>query len=1245
MSDPSIRNPEYRPLIHKQLLDIDGLSDRFDQELLSDGNPSIETFLAAAPEAARGNLLAELLAIEIEYRMRQGYAPCQREYIQRFPGQEQLIVDLFKQEASTRIPIDRTTANSENAPPVLANFRPIEEIGRGGMGVVWLAEQVEPVRRRVALKLIKSEQTSKDVLARFEAEKQALAMMDHPNIARVLDAGATEDARPYFVMELVDGIPITQYCDDNKLSVDDRLNLFVPVCRAVQHAHQKGIIHRDLKPSNVLVAEVDGEAIPKVIDFGLAKAVERNLQLSDLTMQTEFGKVVGTVQYMSPEQAELKSIDTEDIDTRTDVYSLGVMLYELLTGSTPINEETLGQNALLKVLQIIREEDPPRPSSRLSSSSNIVASAVSDRRSMHPARLRQLLHGELDWVVMRALEKEPTRRYQTANDLGQDLSNYLTGETVTARPPSTWYQLQKFARRNRGLVTAMLAIVIALLVGIAGTSYGLIRANDKTKLANEEGRKARASEQDAMLAKAKAESNERRAVTAEELASDEAQRARDAEAAAKFQLAVARYDAHRAVEARQLLHQIPDEYRDNFEWHYCNRRFLGSDVTCYGHSTDVYTVAFIADGTRVVSAGKGGTIRFWDASTGRQLSSLDGHEGQVFGLAVSPDGSRIASAGADKVVKVWDVESHEIIRLIHSRASIRDLAFNPTGDRIAAALDDKTVQVWNTDTGDESATMTGHSAAVTGVAFSPDGKSLASCSESDKTARIWDSHSGEQIESLNPNALGLWKPAFSPDGTRLIIASYGRYSLWDTDSWELIEIEGVHGRHTRCIAFSPDGTQFVTAGTSAEIKLWDAQTGNLLETLSGHASDVWCVAFSPDGTRLASASSDGTVKIWNTHADNGLTFPGHAHHVYSVDFSADGKQLASCSRQVAILRDARTGHVKFKFDGHTGELGDVDFNPDGTRLATASDDRTVRIWNTETGEEVAVLKGHRHWVSGVDYSPDGTTLASSSRDGTVKLWDTRTNKEIATLTGHRGAVYCVEFSPDGSCLASGALDSTVKLWDAKTGKEIRTITGHAGRVRRLAFDREGKRIVSGGYDTSIRVCDVASGKQITTAYLSCAAVFGISFSADGQRFAVCGTDNMVHIYDAMSGWEIMAISPGIGVSSVRFSLDGLSLAAGLSGSGAVKIWDASQKHETAVLKGHSATVTFVSFSSDGSRIFSKSKKQQLVWDVATGKQLPDAKWQPPAVPIRTSPDKRWFVTAEMNNVVLVDLEYKNTPDE
>ena len=305
-------------------------------------------------------------------------------------------------------------------------YKLLQQIGEGGMGAVWKAEQEKPVRRMVAIKLIKSDIASEEITARFEAERQALAMMDHQNIAKVLDAGSTDDGSPFFVMELVKGVPLTKYCDENKLSINERLQLFIHVCKAVQHAHQKGIIHRDLKPSNVLVTLYDGEPVPKVIDFGLAKALEHTTKLTDKTMFTEFGKIVGTLQYMSPEQAETNAMD---VDTRTDIYSLGVMLYELLTGSTPLDKETLGNNLLLRVLEIIREKEAARPSDRLSASGAAVK-GISDQRKIAPAKLRQILRGELDWVVMKALEKNRTRRYDTAGDFALDISNYLTGDTV-----------------------------------------------------------------------------------------------------------------------------------------------------------------------------------------------------------------------------------------------------------------------------------------------------------------------------------------------------------------------------------------------------------------------------------------------------------------------------------------------------------------------------------------------------------------------------------------------------------------------------------------------------------------------------------------------------------------------------------------------------------------------------------------------------------------------------------------------
>ncbi len=379
---------------------------------------------------------------------------------------------------------------------IAGRYKLLEEIGEGGMGTVWMAQQLEPVKRLVAIKLIKAGMDSKAVLARFEAERQALAMMDHPNIAKVLDGGidipsashpltpapspqrgeGRKTGRPYFVMELVKGTPITKFCDERKLSLKERLELFVPVCQAIQHAHQKGVIHRDIKPSNVLIALYDDKPVPKVIDFGIAKAT--GTQLTEQTLNTGFGAIVGTPEYMSPEQASLNNLD---IDTRSDVYALGVLLYELMTGTTPVDTKSLGKAAMLEVLRIVREVEAPKPSYKLSTSDALPS--ISANRGTEPARLSKLMKGELDWVVLKALEKDRTRRYDTANGLARDIQRYLADEVVEARPPSAGYRLRKFMKRHRGQVIAASLVMLALLAGIVGTTIGLIDARKQRQLA------------------------------------------------------------------------------------------------------------------------------------------------------------------------------------------------------------------------------------------------------------------------------------------------------------------------------------------------------------------------------------------------------------------------------------------------------------------------------------------------------------------------------------------------------------------------------------------------------------------------------------------------------------------------------------------------------------------------------------------------------------------------------------------
>ena len=376
-------------------------------------------------------------------------------------------------------------------------FKLRQKLGEGGMGEVWVADQAEPVQRRVAIKVVRPGLDSDRMLARFEQERQALALMDHPNIAKVLDAGEAE-GRPYFVMELIKGVPITEYCDRARLSPRERLRLFVPVCEAVQHAHQKGVVHRDLKPSNILVALYDGRPVPKVIDFGIAKAT--GPRLTDRSIYTEVGALIGTLEYMAPEQAELNNLD---IDTRADVYALGAILYELLTGSVPFSRQELQASGFLEMLRVIREVEPPRPSTKLSKSGTLPS--VADVRRTDPQKLVSLMRGELDWIILKCLEKDRGRRYQAASGLARDLEHYLADEPVEACPPTAGYRLRKFARKYRTPMLVAGAFVLLLTLGAIVATWQAVRATAAERSASASADVARSREREAELARGQAE--------------------------------------------------------------------------------------------------------------------------------------------------------------------------------------------------------------------------------------------------------------------------------------------------------------------------------------------------------------------------------------------------------------------------------------------------------------------------------------------------------------------------------------------------------------------------------------------------------------------------------------------------------------------------------------------------------------------------------------------------------------------
>jgi len=1004
----------------------------------------------------------------------------------------------------------------------IGRYKLLRKLGEGGWGVVYLAEQNEPVYRQVALKVIRLGMDTRKVIARFEAERQALALMDHPNIARVFDAGATETGRPYFVMELVRGTRITEYCDEHRLSTAHRLDLFKSVCEAIQHAHQKGIIHRDIKPSNILITLPEGSAsqgCAKVIDFGIAKATEE--RLTENTFLTELQTVIGTPAYMSPEQAMLGS---GNIDTRSDIYSLGVVLYELLTGKTPFEADALMRSGLEEMRRTLRETEPARPSTRIKSLPEKELTTTAARRRTDPPGLVHELRGDLDWIVMKCLDKERSRRYQTASELAADVDRYLQHRPITARPPHPLYLLQKTVRRHRLAVTAAGALTLILVAGVVVSSLLAMRAS------RAERRERNLREQaDIHLRKAEEAREEARAHAY----------AGDMKGA---NTALNEGNLGHAVDLlRKYFPRAAERDLRGVEWRYLWMASRGNELRSFAHPSMVGCVALSPDGRLLATACFDGNVRMWNAISGELLNTFS----QVWpadstGFAdFIPEQNLLASASRQGVT-IREIESWALIRDL--AGSWRAAALSANGKSLASLGDDGLI-VWDTKSWRTNLLPAGATVGwAAHLALTSDGQGLAATSQASQQIDFWEVAAGSKKYELaatnSPNSV-----AISPDGRWLAAGGMnGQLILWSLATGEVAASTKPHSGWLLGLAFSPDSQVLATGGGDQLIALWDVATNTIpmqrkLGTLKGHRNEIWWLAYSSDGRRIVSGSKDATAKLWNASPErepsqvlrlaNGATFLGNLSKDFEatvVDPQGDLELWDTAQNQVTArvilpantLRRSRLGpelvlarQTNLFFATTNGTIQNwslpkgrpaqsISLEAGLVSLIGVSPDRKLILgfrhtgagsvlWDFDSGRPLATLPQSTisEGVSGVirsrraAFSPDGRLLAYTSTNFSVKLWDIPRSRELFTLSGHTWNIYCVQFSPDGAHLATSSWDGSVRLWDPNTGTEtVFSLKGHLGGVNNLTFSPDSRTLITSGDDNSVRFWSVATGTEM-----------------------------------------------------------------------------------------------------------------------------------------------------------------------
>ena len=1035
---------------------------------------------------------------------------------------------------------------AEGPGTLIGPYKILEKIGEGGMAVVYMAQQEQPLRRRVALKLIKLGMDTKEVIARFEAERQVLALMDHPNIAKVYDAGATETGRPFFVMELVRGVSITEYCDKNHLNTRGRLELFISVCQAVHHAHQKGIIHRDIKPSNIMVTLHDGEPVVKVIDFGIAKAV--NQQLTEKTVFTRYAQMIGTPEYMSPEQAEMSGLD---VDTRTDVFSLGVLLYELLTGATPFDSEFLLSKGYGELQRIIREEDPVRPSTKISTLGE-TATDIAKHRSTNPEHLCKLMRTDLDWIVMKTLEKNRKRRYESVSEFAADIRRHLDHELVVAGRPSRVYKIRKFVRRNETLCVSVAAIAFVLFFATIFSARQAWVAQ-KAMRAESIERAAAVQERD-------------RTKQAEQQTQQEKRVAQQNAYASRMQLARMDWENGNIRRLQDTLLETEIYPNRGFEWYYWQRLCHLDLMTLQAHDGPVYKAIYSPDGMSIASC-SGNKVHIWDARTGTEITTYEGHKATIYALEYSPDGQWLVTVSGDRTIRIWDTKTGRQLKLLQGHTGdIRCLDISSDGRWIATGSQ-QTIKIWNAATGHIRSSLKHTCYRLTDVAFSPDGQRLTSSgittgSSGDDAVMIWDLSSDKNFLALNGYAQLPLHVEYLPDGQRLVQSSwYGRVGVWNLTDGTLIRAYGGHKNNVNFVSVSPDGKRIVSGSTTGTLKIWRIDSGKNLMTLKGHTESASHAEFSPDGKRIVSSSLDGTIRIWDARVDPSVLTLPYGDNVTAMSFSPNNRWLAvgHWSTDVKIW-DAGDRRLVQTLSGHDAGTLSVVFSPDGKRIATSSENGAIKVWDPSSGRILLTVNEKFDATHFVVYA-DNKRLVGGGSDGIIRVWDGETGQLTLTIPGHSKRINDIAVSPDGRTIGCIYEDGTIELWDSSTGREIYTCKAYDTDGRSIAFSPDGEHFASGGSDNNIlKVWSVANGQELFS--VDAGVRYGIAYSPDGKRLACGGSlGGKLHIIDALTGEEFLVMNRrGTVTCGVAFSSDGKRIASYNFGA-TVSIYEKASENE------------------------------------------------------------------------------------